>query len=135
MSGFLAKRGANITQAHQYEDHRSGRFFMRYEFSLGGGGATASPPLSDAFAPIADSLEMTWRLVDVSRRRRVVILVSKFDHCLAYLLHRRKVGDLEFDLPCVISNHETLRELVEWYGVPFHHVPVPKDPAGREAAF
>jgi len=61
-------------------------------------------------------------------------LVSKFDHCLAYLLHRRKVGDLEFDVPCVISNHEDLRSLVEWYGIPYHYVPVPKDQAGNQAA-
>ena len=66
---------------------------------------------------------------------RVALLVSKFDHCLAYLLHRWKVGDLKIDIPCVISNHETLRELVEWYSIPFHHVPVSKEPEAKKAAF
>ena len=61
---------------------------------------------------------MDWRLTDLSKKPRVVLLVSKFDHCLAYLLHRWKVGDLNIDIPCVISNHEKLRELVEWYGIP-----------------
>ena len=134
VSGFLATHGANITQAHQYEDLRSRMFFMRYEFSREEDGATLAS-LSEAFEPIARELKMDWRLVDVAVPRRVVILVSKFDHCLAYLLHRRKVGDLRFELPCVVSNHEDLRELVEWYRIPFHHVPVPKDPAGRQAAF
>jgi len=53
---------------------------------------------------------------------------------LAYLLHRRKVGDMNFDVPCVISNHEDLRSLVEWYGIPYHYVPVPKDPTAKQAA-
>jgi formyltetrahydrofolate deformylase len=130
---FLADRGASITDAAQYNDARSDMFFMRSEFTIGGGDA-ARIELENAFKPIADELKMEWRLVDADRRQRVVLLVSKFDHCLAYLLHRRKVGDLEFDVPCVISNHDDLRSLVEWYGIPYHHVPVPKDPEGKQAA-
>lgn len=130
---FLADRGASITDAAQYNDARSDMFFMRSEFVIGGGDA-ARIELENAFKPIADELKMEWRLVDADRRQRVVLLVSKFDHCLAYLLHRRKVGDLEFDVPCVISNHDDLRSLVEWYGIKYHHVPVPKDPEGKQAA-
>jgi formyltetrahydrofolate deformylase len=78
---------------------------------------------------------MQWHVTDTARRPRVVLLVSKHDHCLAYLLHRWKVGDLKIDIPCVISNHDTLRELVEWYGIPYHHVPVPKEKAAKQAAF
>jgi formyltetrahydrofolate deformylase len=134
VSGFLAEQGANITQAHQYEDHRSGMFFMRYGFQVPDAPG-ALEILTEGFRPVAESFRMEWRLVDVERKQRVVILVSRFDHCLAYLLHRWKVGDLRFELPCVLSNHDSLRSLVEWYGVPFHHVPVPKDGAGRTAAF
>ena len=130
---FLAERGASITEANQYHAASSQTFFMRSEFVIDGG-PEILPRLEEEFQPIADELQMEWRMVDANRRQRVVILVSKFDHCLAYLLHRRKVGDMNFDVPCVISNHEDLRSLVEWYGIPYHHVPVPKDPAAKQAA-
>lgn len=131
---FLSARGASITEANQHVDRKTDTFFMRYAFAI-----PDSSGIEDAlrrdFGALARELGMDWTLRDPRRRRRVVILVSKLDHCLAYLLHRRNVGDLPFDLPCVISNHETLRELVEWYGVPFHHVPVPRDAQAREKAF
>lgn len=130
---FLAQRGASITEASQYNDAGSQTFFMRSEFVIGGGPAIL-PQIENEFRPIAKDLQMEWRLTDASRRPRVVLLVSKFDHCLAYLLHRRKVGDMNFDIPCVISNHEDLRALVEWYGIPYHHVPVPSEPAAKQAA-
>jgi formyltetrahydrofolate deformylase len=130
---FLAERGASITEAAQYNDPRSDMFFMRSEFLIAGGPDIRSQ-LEGEFRLIAQELQLEWRLVDADRRQRVVLLVSKFDHCLAYLLHRRKVGDMLFDVPCVISNHEDLRSLVEWYGIPYHHVPVPADPAGKPAA-
>lgn len=130
---FLAGRGASITEAAQYNDPRSEMFFMRTEFAIAGAPGILTR-LEDEFRAIGQELRMSWRLVDAHRRQRVVLLVSKFDHCLAYLLHRRKVGDMHFDVPAVISNHDDLRELVEWYGIPYHHVPVPAEPAGRQAA-
>lgn len=130
---FLAERGASITEAAQYNDPRSDMFFMRSEFVIAGG-PEAQTRLEGEFRSIAQDLKLDWRLVDANRRQRVVLLVSKFDHCLAYLLHRRKVGDLNFDVPCVISNHEDLRALVEWYGIPYHHVPVPADAAAKQTA-
>jgi len=134
VAAFIAGRGANITEANQYEDQRSRTFFMRHVFDLPG------PPDSvesfrKEFRPLADELRMDWRLNEADRRQRVVLLVSRFDHCLAYLLHRWKVGDLKIEIPCVISNHETLREIVEWYGVPFHHIPVPKESDAKQGAF
>ncbi len=130
---FLAERGGSIMEANQYHDARSQTFFMRSDFVIDGDPSIRTR-LEEEFRPIGEDLNMDWRLVDADRRQRVVLLVSKFDHCLAYLLHRRKVGDMNFDVPCVISNHEDLRALVEWYGIPYHHVPVPKDPAGKQAA-
>ena len=115
VAGFIAEKGGNVTEANQYEDQRSRMFFMRYGIDLPGSGPEVESFIA-AFKPVAEHLQLTWRIRDVSRRNRVVFLVSKFDHCLAYLLHRWKVGDLKIDIPCVISNHETLRELVEWYG-------------------
>lgn len=131
---FLADRGASITGADQFHDHLSRTFFMRCEFEIPGGSEILAD-MEGEFRPIAGEFAMEWRMSDAGRRQRIVLLVSKFDHCLAYLLHRRKVGDLAFDIPCVISNHETLRELVEWYGIPYCHVPVPKASGARRAAF
>jgi len=131
---YIAEQGGSIIQADQYEDMQSRRFFMRYVVDAKNYAGTASD-FSAGFSSIAEQLQMEWRLVDVSIKQRVVILVSKFDHCLAYLLHRWKVADLPCDIPCVISNHEKLRELVEWYNIPYHCVPVPKDESGRQAAF
>lgn len=134
VAGFIAERGASITEADQYEDPGSETFFMRYAFSIEKSADTV-PTLSEEFASLAKELAMQWQIHDAHERRRVVMLVSKFDHCLAYLLHRWKVGDLPCDIPCVISNHNTLRELVEWYGIPYHYVPVPKEPKAKRAAF
>lgn len=134
VAGHLTAAGANITDANQYRDNRSGMFFMRYEFEVKRGQGSLED-YQERFEPVAKKLDLAWRMVDVHIRKRVVVLVSKFDHCLAYILHRWKVGDLKLDIPCVISNHEDLRKMVEWYGVPFHHIEVPQDPAGKEQAF
>ena len=134
ISTFLAGRRASITDAAQYHEPSGGMFFMRWVFDHPADGATVES-LREDLGRVAEELQMEWRLVDAARVPRVVMLVSKFDHCLAYLLHRRKVGDLPIDIPCVISNHEALRDLVEWYGIPYHHVPVPPGPEAKQAGF
>jgi len=134
VAGFIADQGGNITASNQYEDVRSKTFFMRYGIELLDT-EKSTDEFATTFGSLADELQMDWRLTDLAKRPRIVLLVSKFDHCLAYLLHRWRVGDLQFDIPCVISNHETLRELVEWYGIPYHHVPVPKEAKAKQAAF
>ncbi len=134
VASFIADHGGNITASNQYEDVRSKTFFMRYGIELLDTEMSASE-FATTFSSLADELQMDWHVTDLAQKPRIVLLVSKFDHCLAYLLHRWKGGDLRFDIPCVISNHETLRELVEWYGIPFHHVPVPKESKAKQAAF
>lgn len=134
VANFIADYGANITEANQYEDRRSETFFMRYSFDLPDTDSTIEA-FEAAFPSVANELQMDWRITHVSKPQRVVLLVSKFDHCLAYLLHRWKVGDLKIDIPCIVSNHEILRELVEWYGIPYHYVPIPKEPEAKQAAF
>jgi formyltetrahydrofolate deformylase len=134
VTSYLADQGASITDAGQYHDHRSKTFFMRYVFDAVEQGDTLEA-FKKGFAPIASALGMRWQLTDTEQRPRVVFLVSKHDHCLAYLLHRWKVGDLKVDIPCVISNHDAMRDLVEWYGIPYHHVPVPRDAEAKAAAF
>lgn len=131
---FIADWGASIIEADQYEDHSSGTFFMRYVFNLPASRGTEEG-LSKAFKPVAEKLQMQWRVADTARRKRAVILVSKIDHCLAYLLHRWKVGDLHCEIPCIISNHETMREMAGWYKVPFQHIPVPNAKQEKQKAF
>jgi formyltetrahydrofolate deformylase len=76
----------------------------------------------EKFAGLANEFGMDWRISDSVRKKRLVILVSKQDHCLNDLLHRWRSGELQVDVPCVISNHEDLRGFVEWHGIPFHCV-------------
>ena len=78
---------------------------------------------------------MEWHISDTDRRKRVVLFSSREDHCVADLLYRWRAEELECDMACVISNHEDLRELVEWHGVNFRCVPVGKEPEDKKAAF
>jgi formyltetrahydrofolate deformylase len=132
VSGFIASQGGSITEANQHSDLTSGRFFMRYEIQVDAD-ASRAEVLREAFRPIAERFEMDWALHDASRRKRVVLMVSKASHCLVDLLYRWKTGELHCDIPCIISNHEDLKPLAEWHGIPFLHVPVSAD--DKEAAF
>jgi formyltetrahydrofolate deformylase len=136
VTGLLAGRGGSVLQAGQHGDLDSGRFFLRIEVvaeSLPDGFGPAE--LATAFEPVAAEFDMQWRLSDTDVPKRVVLFASKEDHCLADLLYRWRAGELECAIPCVISNHEDLRALVEWHGIPFRCVPVGSDPAAKEAAF
>ncbi len=132
VSNFLATYNGWITEASHHSDSHSGWFFMRHEiradslpFDL--------PAFRQAFAPIAREFSMDWRVTDSAQKKRVVLMVSRESHCLADLLHRWHSGDLDCEIPCVISNHEDLRSMVEWHGIPFHYVPV--DPQNKQPAF
>ncbi|MCG7598716.1 formyltetrahydrofolate deformylase [Halomonas sp. McH1-25] len=129
VSGFIASQGGSITEANQHSDLSTGRFFMRYELQVDAD-ASRAEVLREAFRPIAERFEMDWALHDASRRKRVVLMVSKASHCLVDLLYRWKAGELHCDIPCIISNHEDLKPLAEWHGIPFHHVPVSADDKG-----
>lgn len=132
VSGFVAVHNGWITEANHHSDHGSDWFFMRHEIL-----AESLPfdleEFRRRFDPIASQFGMRWRVSDSAAKKRVVILVSKQDHCLYDLLHRWRSQDFEFEIPCVISNHDTLRGFVEWHGIPYFHVPVAPD--DREAAF
>jgi formyltetrahydrofolate deformylase len=86
-----------------------------------------------AFAPIAREFSMEWRVTDSAQKKRVVLMASRESHCLADLLHRWHSDELDCDIPCVISNHDDLRSMVEWHNIPFFHVPV--DPQNKQSAF
>jgi formyltetrahydrofolate deformylase len=81
----------------------------------------------DQFTPIAEKYEMRWRLKLSSQRQRLAIFVSHYDHCLADLLYRHQSGELNCDIPLIVSNHPQAQKLAQFYGVPFHHIQVEKD--------
>jgi formyltetrahydrofolate deformylase len=123
-----------IVEAAQHADRATGRFFMRQEI-LVDSVPFGIDELRHRFAPLAERFDMTWRIRDPAVPHRVVLFVSKQDHCLADLLHRWRTGDLKFELCAVVSNHDDLRAMVEHLGVAYHHVPVPRDPDGKAEAF
>jgi formyltetrahydrofolate deformylase len=132
VSQFVASHGGWIIESSHHSDVESGRFFMRDQI-LAESLPFGADGFREKFEPLARSFSMTWRLSDASVPKRVVILVSKEDHCLSDLLHRWRNREMEFDIPYVLSNHETLRSFVEFHGIRFVHVPVPAE--GREEAF
>jgi formyltetrahydrofolate deformylase len=125
LSQFLRDRGANILQSDQHTtDPEGGAFFMRTEFKLDGLEDDADGFEAAFAAGVADPFGMDWRMHYASRRKRVAILVSRYDHCLAELLWRWRRGELYADIPLVVSNHPDLAGEVERFGVRFEHVPV-----------
>jgi formyltetrahydrofolate deformylase len=128
VSGFLHAQGANIHQSDQYStDPEGGTFFLRMVFYLRGLSG-ALEEMGRAFeAEVAERFDMDWSLHDASRPKRVAIMVSRYDHCLLDLLWRWRSGELDLDIPLVVSNHKDLAEDVAGFGVRFEHVPVTKD--------
>ena len=121
VSGFIAQQGGFIVEASYHTEREAQRFFMRQEI-LADSLPFDANEFCRRFAQLSDDFEMTWQLSDSARKKRLVILVSKQDHCLNDLLYRWRSGELLVDIPCVISNHEDLRSFVEWHGIPFIHV-------------
>ena len=135
VSGFVAQHGGFIVEASYHTDLETQRFFMRQEIRADSLPFDAGE-LRSHFAPLAEKFRMSWHVSDSAVRKRVVLLVSKQDHCLNDLLHRWRSGELLVDIPCVISNHEDLRGFVEWHGIPFIYVDMPNnDEPAKAAAF
>ncbi|MEK7811971.1 MAG: formyltetrahydrofolate deformylase [Pseudomonadota bacterium] len=130
VTGFIAQHGGFIVEATYHTEQEEQRFFMRQEIRADSLPFDADE-LRRLFTPLAQKFGMTWQLADSAQKKRLVILVSKQDHCLNDLLHRWRSGELQVDIPCVISNHEDLRGFVEWHGIPF----IPVDMTDKPAAF
>jgi formyltetrahydrofolate deformylase len=131
VAGLLYEWGANILHADQHQDHDLGLFFMRVEWGLNGhaaGAGTASgfdlEGFKRAFAPLAAELEMHWKLSVGAEKARVALFCSQYLHCMADLLHRWRTGELECEIPVVISNHRAVENLAAFYGIPFELMPV-----------
>ncbi len=126
VTGFFAGLGGWILSSSQHADADSARYFMRIEVK-----ADSLPfdhaELRRRFASLAAEFDMDWRTSDSAVRRRVLLMVSTQEHCLYDLLARWQSKELDVDIAGVASNHEVFRGLVEWHGIPFHHIPVTKE--------
>lgn len=126
VSNLIASYNGWITHASQHSDQVSGWFFSRNEIL-----ADSLPfdldEFRQIFTPLAQEMDMEWRIESSEIKKRVVLMCSKQSHCIADILHRWHSGELDCDIPCVISNHDDLRSMVEWHGIPYHHVPVNPD--------
>ena len=123
---YLYQQGAYLSELNQFDDEGTGRFFMRTVGRIEHSDTTLEM-LADGFGDIASQFNMDWALHDRNRRMRVLIMVSKFDHCLDDLLYRHRKGELSMDITAVVSNHKDLRPMVEREGIRFVHLPVTRD--------
>ena len=132
VTGFLADLGGNILEAQQFDDTESGRFFMRVVFDHG---TTPLELLRGGFGNLAQQFGMTWSMRDTAVRAKVLLLVSKFDHCLGDLLYRVRIGELPMDVVGIICNHPKEALQLSMIGdLPFHHLPVTKDTKPQQEA-
>ena len=127
IGNFLADRACFIKELHQYDDLDSGRFFSTIEFFFEGEKKPHVEQLRAAFEMTALNFDMDWAIHDASRSTKVLIMVSKFDHCLRDLLYRRSTGELNIDITAVVSNHADLNALAEQENVPFTHLPMSQE--------
>lgn len=134
ISDFLYQHNGNILHADQHQDADQDLFLMRIEWSLEGFDIPLEQ-FAELFAPIAERFQMDWRLATTEKRTRVAILVSKYDHCLVDLLYRHQSGEINCEIPLIISNHPDTQRLADFYGIPFHYIEVNKtNKAEAEAA-
>jgi formyltetrahydrofolate deformylase len=125
VSSFLVQHHCTIISSQQYADQETRRFFMRVRFSCFDGEDLAT--LQERFHRISAAFEMDFALRGTQDRPRVLIMVSKFGHCLNDLLYRHRSGALPIDVAGVVSNHLDMRDMVDDYDVPYHHIPVTAD--------
>jgi formyltetrahydrofolate deformylase len=131
IADFVYRHNGNILHADEHADEESGLFLMRVEFDPKDFDIDLSQEdLADFgkhFSSIAETFQMKWRLAHSSQRQRMIILVSKYDHCLVDLLYRHRSGELACDIPLIISNHADNQAIADFYKIPYTIVPVTKD--------
>lgn len=126
VSGFIAEANGNIVESAQFSDKATNLFCMRIRFSVQDSEINSDRMDAD-FKEIGTQYDMNWRIHDCSLKPRVLIMVSRFDHCLADLLYRRNIGELSIDVLAVVSNHRDAYQLAASHDVPFQHVAVSPD--------
>ncbi|MFP4363498.1 MAG: formyltetrahydrofolate deformylase [Spirochaetia bacterium] len=126
VSHFICTYEGNILQSDQHNDHETNTFFMRVEWDISEF-TVAKDKIAQAFEPIAEKFNMSWRIEFSSHRMRMAIFVSKYEHCLYDLLLRWKSGELKADIAMIISNHDKAKSIAEHFQIPFYHFPVKKE--------
>ncbi|MDP9907390.1 formyltetrahydrofolate deformylase [Arthrobacter bambusae] len=130
VAGALLEAGCNIADSQQYGSPSTGNFFMRVEATT----SSSQAELSAALAPVAEEFGMKWQINPVGQKVRTLILGSKDAHCLNDLLFQQRSGTLPIEVPAIVSNHRDLEGLAEFYGIPFHHIPVTPDTKAQAEA-
>jgi formyltetrahydrofolate deformylase len=127
VSSYLFDAGCNILDAQQYDDTETGRFFMRVVVNAVQSERSLAE-VRDGFTPVAERFAMAWRMRGRSELQKVMLFASKFDHCLADLLYRWRIGEIPMDVVGIVSNHprDTYHHL-DFGGVPFHHLPITRE--------
>lgn len=123
VASLFAGLGFNIKESSQFEDTHTGRFFMRTVLECPAGEAEVEA-VKQTFASVAAQYGMDWEIYDKAYKPRVLIAVSQWGHCLNNLLNSWKSGALPVEIVGVFSNHTVLQDLVEWYQLPFYHLPI-----------
>jgi formyltetrahydrofolate deformylase len=123
---FLLDHSCYIIDIKQFGDQKEEHFFMRVHF-IATGSVSTREELRQDFAPVAAKWDMTWRLERHGRKQRILVMVSKYGHCLNDLLFRARSGELPVEIVAVVSNHQDHEGLVIWHGIPFHHIPVSQE--------
>ena len=125
ISGYLAEKGCNIVDSSQFDDLETGLFFMRLTFVNQEG--LSEEDIRAGFVPVAKPFAMTYRFNDSEERMKVLLMVSRFGHCLNDLLYRWKIGALPIDIVGVVSNHFDYQKVIVNHDIPFHHIKVTKE--------
>ena len=134
VAGFLASRGGNILDAQQFDDRDTHRFFMRVVFEFRDADIALDSVRGD-FATIAEAHGMDWKIRASHERQRVLLMVSKFDHCLGDLLYRHRIGELSMDVVGIVSNHPRSALQTSMIGdIPYHHLPVTRETKPEQEA-
>ena len=125
-TGCLADLECFITKTSHFADSETARFFGRMVFRLDQKGLSAAD-VRAAFEKIAARFDMTWNMRNLADKKRVLIMVSKGEHCLNDLLYRYRIGAMPMEITAIVSNHPDLKRLADWHDIPFHHLPITKD--------
>jgi formyltetrahydrofolate deformylase len=126
VADFIFRHGGNILHFEQHQADEERYYLARIEWDLEGFQLDLKD-FPEKFAPIAEKFSMQWRIALSSQRPRVAIFVSKHDHCLVDLLYRQRSGELACEIAVIVSNHPDARPHAEFYGIPYHVIPVTKE--------
>lgn len=127
ITNFIAKKGGNIVYIDQYVDREQNIFFMRLESEFKDSSFSTTDFKTNFKTDLADKFAMKWRIYSSQKKPKMALFISKYDHCLYDLLGRYNSGELNLEIPFIISNHNDLKPIAESFNIPFYHIPVTKN--------